>query len=461
MKHVKLRSLGFLLVALMAAVSAFADVNAAAAKHRLSVLDNGLSVFIQKRDAIPLVNIVFAINMGSKDETENTCGLIHLLEHLLLLGPSEFHTVDEINREMRRHGAQFNAHTSHDLMTFELSLPAQSWEFGLQILQEKLFHSRFTQQQLEREKEIIFEEISQNQDDPYSLGTQLALQLLCSGHPYQHPIYGTPQVIKTASIDELVNFYGQYIVPGNCSLAVVGDLNPDTVAQRIREVFGKLAKKKKPAADFKPVAPLKKNIKLSRSLDIQEARLIFGFLAPPQGHPDQLSLDLLKIILGRGINPLLISALSRRGKPLAYNLHTRYLPLQYGGALLIYLTVEPKNLKHAQRGLLDFLKTLWKFNYSVKDYPQEMQANLTDYLEAAKSQVKFSYQQFQELGLNAAVTYATYLLFHRDNEEKPDSEAEPYMVRVEKTTSSDLRDIASRYLSGRKYVLITIRPEKK
>ena len=123
--------------------------------NRFFVLDNGLKVFLQTKDHIPLVNIVFAINLGSKDEDENTSGLVHLLEHLLLLGPTELHSADEINLEMRRYGCQFNAHTSHDSMTFELSLPAQYWEFGLSILEEKLFRFRFSQQLADKEKEIM------------------------------------------------------------------------------------------------------------------------------------------------------------------------------------------------------------------------------------------------------------------------------------------------------------------
>jgi zinc protease len=461
MKQLKIESLAALLAGLLMAINVFPADGGGGAQHKLSVLDNGLSAYIQKRDAIPLVHIVFAINMGSKDEDEKTSGLIHLLEHLLLLGPSEDHTVDEIIREMRGHGAQFNAHTSHDLMTFELSLPARFWEFGLQVLKEKLFHFKFTPQQLEREREIIFEEISQHQDDPYSLGTNLALQLLFGGHPYQHPIYGDSQVIRQATVAELETFYRRYLVPANCSLAVVGDVNIEAVEHQIQQIYGTLENKKRPAAVVPRIPPLKKNMELTRNLDLQEARLIIGFHAPPQGHQDQLSLDLLKIILGRGINPLLAGALFRRGKPLAYNLHTRYLPLEYGGAFLVYLTVEPKNLKYAQRELINFFKTLWKFNYSSKDYLAEQQVNYTDYLEAAKSQVKYSYQQFQELGLNAAVTYATYLLFHQARQGEPESEAEPYLERVEKTTSADIRDIASRYLSGKKHVVITIRPGKK
>ena len=149
------------------------------------------------------------------------------------------------------------------------------------------------------------------------------------------------------------------------------------------------------------------------------------------------------------------------GKPLAYNLHTRYIMMEYGGAFLIYTTLEPKKVNQVRMELIKFLKTLWKFKYSKEDYSLGQQAEVTDYLEAAKSQIKFSHQQFQERGLNAALSYARNILFYKLHKDEIDGKREPYMVRVEKTTSSDLRNTASRYLSGEKYVMVTILPEKK
>jgi predicted Zn-dependent peptidase len=461
-EDLKVKIIGIMIFVLLVAVG---TVWAEGPPSKHYILTNGLSVYIQKRDHIPLVNIVFAVNLGSKDEDQNTNGIVHLLEHLILLGPTHFHTVDEINLEMRRHGAQFNAHTSHDLMTFQLSLPAQYWEFGLNMLKEKLFHLKLVRQQVDKEKEIIFEEISQHQEDPYTLGTYLAIEHLFEGHPYQQPVHGVQPVIEKATIEEIETFYKKYFVLSNCSLAVVGDVTLAPVDNKIQQVFGQLGEIEKPTAplknDFKPAPSLKKMVKVERYLDIKEAHLIFAFEAPPLAHPDQLSLDIIKLILGRGINPLLSRALVRMGKPLAYNIHARYIMMEYGGAFLIYTTMDPRKVSQVQRQMITFLKTLWKFNYSKEDYPLGQQSEVTDYLEAAKSQVKFSHQQFLERGLNAALSYARNTLFYKRHKDEIDGKREPYMVRVEKTTSSDLRNTASRYLSGEKYVMVTILPEKK
>jgi len=431
--------------------------NTGSAHNKYRVLENGLRIYLEKRDNIPLANIVFAINVGSKDESTETSGMVHLLEHLILLGETEYHTFTDINLEMRRHGVDFNAHTSHDLMTFEISLPTQYWEFGLNILKEKLFHLKFSQQKLAKEKEIIFKEIAQDQDRPLTTGTLLVLQNLFKNHPYERPISGDQKVIENTRVEELNRFYKRYFVPSNCSLAVVGDIDILDIDNKIRQVFGTLEKKEKPPSDFKKTQPLKKNVKVKEQMDITQSYLILGFYAPPSLHPDQLTIGILNRVLGKGIDPLLGRMLVQRRKRLAYTISTRYIALEYGGAFLIYLTLEPKNISSARRELIKFFKTSWSFNYSKKDFPLGRRTHVTDYLETAKNSIKFSHQQFQEQGLNAAISYAGYILFHKIHQ----TEGEPYMTKVEKIKSADLRDAASRYLSGKHYVMVSIRPEKK
>jgi predicted Zn-dependent peptidase len=431
------------------------------------LLDNGLKVLLVKRDTIPLVNMVFAINVGSKDETADTSGLVHVLEHLILLGETEKRDSDAMNLEMRRYGAYFNAHTSHDMMTFEFSLPAQYWEKGLELLKEKLFLLKFSSEKLEKEKQIIFEEMAQNRDNPYKRSFLLALQHLFKGHPYEQPIPGSREVIEKASIDRIKAFYKDYFSPANCALAVVGDIDPQMVAKKIDAILGTLEKKEKPGTlrEFKPTPPLKKNFKLTEQMDIQQARLVIGFHAPPSNHDDQLAVQVFDQVVGKGLNPLLATMMLRRGRRMTYSISTSYIPLKYGGAFLVFMAVDPKNLKAVKRTVLQFFnRTAWNFKYSIKDYPLNSQLHTTDFLEMARNTIKYGYQEFQEEGKNAAINYARYLLFHNNDKTAKDTdknESRSYMERLEEITSINIRDAASKYFSGKKYVAITLMPAKK
>ncbi len=94
-------------------------------------LGNGMRIFLYERHTIPLVNLAFAFNIGSKDESDETSGLVHMLEHYVLFRGTEFRSGDEISRQIRKHGAYVNAHTEYDLSVFDISLPSQYVDFAL------------------------------------------------------------------------------------------------------------------------------------------------------------------------------------------------------------------------------------------------------------------------------------------------------------------------------------------
>lgn len=108
-------------------------------------LDNGLKVLLYEKHTVPLINIVIAVNVGTKDETENTNGLIHILEHTMLFGQTEQKSGKEIISDLRNHGAYFNAHTGRDLSVFDLTLPSEHIDFGLNNQKEMIFNLKITQ----------------------------------------------------------------------------------------------------------------------------------------------------------------------------------------------------------------------------------------------------------------------------------------------------------------------------
>ncbi|MEW5901664.1 MAG: pitrilysin family protein, partial [Acidobacteriota bacterium] len=202
------------------------------------VLENGLRVFLLEKRNVPLVNVVVAVNLGAKDETAETSGLVHALEHCILFRGTEVRSGTEISRDIRRHGAYFNAHTGEDLAYFEISAPAEASDFALRNQREILFDLKITQEELDSEKEIILEELRQLQDDPFRHATSLAYQNLFLNHPYANPLAGTREVIQNLTAGALLGFHKRYFVPENCALAAVGDFDFKEMEEKVRQVFG-------------------------------------------------------------------------------------------------------------------------------------------------------------------------------------------------------------------------------
>lgn len=423
-------------------------------ESRYFELENGLKVYLYKRDSLPLVNLVFAVNVGSKDESEETSGLVHILEHYILFRGTEFRSGSQIAQDTRRHGAYFNAHTGHDIATFEMSLPSEYVDFALQNQKEILFNLKPTQDELDKEKKVILEEISQIQDDPLRHATSLVYQNLFKTHPYEKPICGKREIIEAATVEQIENFYHKYFVPSNCALAIVGDFGIEETEKKVRETFAPLENKGFTPKKFDKIQKLEKMIEVEREMDVNQAYLVIGMIGPDYNSPDQYAIDILTEILGRGINPMLNYPLRGR-RQLAYSVSMRYNSLRYGGAILIYLQLDKKFITSAKNQTIQFLKTTRRQNYSRTDYTGEDRFYAYDYLESSKNKIKFAFHQSQERGLSVAVALARYMLLNEDEERGG------YADNIEKINSSDLRKAASEYLCLSKYVVVAIVPKKK
>lgn len=417
-------------------------------------LDNGLKVVLLERHSLPLVNIVAAVNAGSKDETDATNGIVHLLEHYILFRGTEVRSGSEVARDIRARGGYFNAHTGQDVATFELTLPAEHADFGLRNQREILFNLKFDQTEIDAEKEVILEEFSQLKDDPFRYASLLFYQNLFKGHPYGRPVIGTPDVIRNLTVEAVGTFYRTYFVPANASLAVVGDFVLKDMEDKIRAEFGPVPRTEFAPRRFDPPAQPRKAVEIEEELDVKEAYLVLGTLGPDYNSEDQYGGDVLAQILGRGINPMLYRPL-KGPRDLVNTAGMMYVTLKHGGAFLAYLTLEPRTIQATKRAAVQFLRQVRNENFSRDDVVGSEQMYATDYLEGARNQLTFEVAKAQESGLTLASSLALHLLF-RTSDVPFD-----YLGRIRRVSSSDLRTVAARYLGRSEYVTIAIVPKKK
>ncbi len=418
------------------------------------VLENGLEVFLLEKHDLPLFNMVIAVDVGSKDETDTTSGLVHILEHYILFRGTEFRSGRDISRDIRRHGAYFNAHTGHDVSLFEISLPAEYVDFALENQKEILFRLQFSQDELDIEKEIILEELNQLEDDPARYGTDLVFRHLFRDHVYGRSVYGNREVIQSASVDQLRAFHSRYFVPENCALVCVGDFDLTTMEEKIQAQFGTLKNSGIVKSSFSKVPLLKKKAEVREEKDVKQAYVFIGFVAPDFNHPDQYAVDVLTEIIGRGINPLLSAAL-RGQRDLVQTVNMAYYANIYGGALVISLAMDPKNLAATLREAQRFLKQTHRMNYAKDDVAGDNQYYAFDYLESAKNQITFTAKRSQESGLNLALSLAQFMLMNKR------SDSGSYLEKIDEVRSSSVRKVAGTYLGKGHSVIVTLTPKKK
>ena len=451
-KYIKLKTAAALIINCLLIISLGQAQEEARTKN--FELENGLQVFLYERHNLPLINIAIAVNLGTKDESEESSGLVHILEHYILFRGTALRSGTQVSQDIRRHGAYFNAHTGLDLAVFEISLPSEHAEFALKNQKEILFNLKIDQKELDQEKKVLLEEISQIEDDPVRYATSLVFQKMFLNHPYQKPVYGKQEVIEAATGEQLEEFHRRFFVPQNCALAAVGDFRIEEIEEKIREIFGGLEKRTTASQDFEEARLLEKTVEIEHEMDVNQAYLAIGIPGPDFNHLSQYTIDVLTEILAGGVNPLLPARLRGR-RDLIHDAWMRYAPFKYGGVILIFVTLDPKNVSTVTREAVNFLKETRALNYSKMDFLGESQLFVLDHLECAQNQIKFKFHLSQERGLSVATSLAMYMHLNEI------SDRGNYLDYIEAITSSELRKVAGEYLSRGRYVILTIRPKRK
>lgn len=425
-----------------------ADERPAAAYFRL---DNGLQVLLQERRGLPLTGMALTIDLGFKDENDATSGYAHLLEHMLLFGAGAAGDGEARLAELRGRGVETNAHTDHDLMTFEVSCPSAESAWALEQMRQTVFFASLDPVRLEEEKRIIGEEFLQRRDDPDYLGRILLMERLFAGHPYGRPLLDKDGALGAATVEGLRAFCAPRLVADRCALAIIGDFALVEMETEVRRNWGALPRGAAPAAEVPAVRRLEKSSEQHLERDLQESHLFIGWQAPAYNDEQRLAFSLLTHLLGGGLNPVLSSVL-RDGRRLVDRIHMSYSPMRSGGMAVLHLVLEKRNMDSALSELASFLSNIGSFNFSRQDVLPQFRQGMLDHLESAKNQIEYSDGNFRESALNLSLAAARFLLLNRT------AVTGSYLESVEKVSSSDLRRAAARYLSGKKWVVLAITP---
>ena len=415
---------------------------------RYFVLENGLRVFLYEKRDLPLVHVVTGFDLGSKNETGETNGFVHLLEHAILFRGSG----DPAG--LRRHGAYFNGSTGQDLAVFEISLPSAHAGFALRCQRDILFGFGLDAGELEAEKEVVLEELGEMEDDPDRAAADRVLRELFAGHPYGRSVYGDRGVIAAATSEGLLAFHRRFFTADNAAMAVVGDFERVAMERLVREAFGDLPRTGSAAAALPMAAPLGKDSVVRLERDVKEGTLYLAFPAPDYNHPDRYAMRVLAEALGRGVNPLL-SARLRSERDSVQRVTMSYLEFRYGGAAVVAVKAVPSDLAAVERTALAVLKRAGSENYSRKDYLDPL-AEMTafDFLESAKNQIRFSSGQAEESGLQLAASFVRHMLLN--TRERPGR----YLDEIARIGSGDLRRTAARYFGRADHVMVTVAPRR-
>ena len=204
-------------------------------EHRLA---NGLRVILQQNRRTPLVHVGLHYGIGSSFETRGLSGFAHLFEHMMFQGSANVGK-NEHGRYVDEAGGKWNASTNKDRTNYYETLPSNYLELALWLEADRMASLQVTEENFENQRQTVIEEKKQSYDNrPYGLSYLRFDELAYRNWAYAHPIIGSVEDLQNSTLQDAQEFHSTYYGPGNATLVVAGDIDPDSGLSAVNEYFG-------------------------------------------------------------------------------------------------------------------------------------------------------------------------------------------------------------------------------
>jgi len=199
-------------------------------------LDNGLRLLLQESHLSPVASVQFWARVGSADERPGEEGLAHFHEHMLFKGTGQ-RGVGAVAGDVEGAGGRINAYTSFDVTVYYATLPGDALDTGVEVLADAVRHSVFDAAEVQREQEVVIEEIRRSEDVPGHVLSDLTFREAYLAHPYRAPILGTPESVGGLDRDRCLGFFRRWYAPDNLTVIATGDFEAGALRDRIAGLF--------------------------------------------------------------------------------------------------------------------------------------------------------------------------------------------------------------------------------
>ena len=324
--------------------------------YQKTILDNGLRIITAAMPYTQAVCISLFIGAGSRYETEAQAGISHFIEHLLFRGTSKRPTARVISEAIEGVGGILNGGTDKELTVYWCKVAQPHMHLALDVLTDLLLHSKFDHQDIEKERQVIIEEINMSKDSPSQQVHMLIDELLWPNHPLGRDIAGNKESVTGITRDMMLGYLDEQYLPHNTVVAIAGNIKHQEVVAAISQILGDWTTQQTHAGYTTYREQIAQRLCIE-TRETEQAHLCLALPGLSLFHPRRFVLDLLNIILGEGMSSRLFTEIRDR-LGLAYSIHSYVDHFFDSGSATIYAGVEPKNLKAVIQAILEQLNQL-------------------------------------------------------------------------------------------------------
>ncbi|UVT15705.1 MAG: insulinase family protein [Nitrospira sp.] len=310
--------------------------------YRKLILDNGIRLVTERIPTLKSVTVGIWVNAGSRDEGPAEAGYSHFIEHMFFKGTTARSATD-ISREIDALGGEMNAFTTRETTTFYVKVLDQHLPKALNLLSDLFLRSRLGRKEIEKEKQVVLEEIRMVRDDPEDLVQELHTKLVMGRHPLSRPILGRESTIAQVGRQKLLEYINTHYRSEEIVLAVAGNFDQQQLEKTIVRTFG----------GYRPsprVAPRKRwppelcGGVILKQKPLEQVHLCVGLKGVAAGHKDRYAVYALNSVLGGSVSSRLFQEV-REKRGLSYSIYSFLSGYSDGGTITVYAGTQAREVE--------------------------------------------------------------------------------------------------------------------
>jgi predicted Zn-dependent peptidase len=404
-----------------------------------TVLANGVRVLSFSMPHVRSVSMILTYDIGSRYETDEHAGISHFIEHMLFKGTTNRPNPEQIAEEIEGVGGILNAYTSREQTGYWAKVPSTHFANSFAVLADMLRNSLFVAEELEKERDVIIEEIRAGEDDPTDLVGELSNRLVWEEQAVGRPIAGTEESVRRIDRPAMLDYLARHYTPANLVISVAGNVTHAEVVRRAEELFGDL-----PSGETSPISPARLRQTAPRAGLIarpdKQANLVLALPGLSYHDERRYVQRTLDVILGSGMSSrLFIEIRERRG--LAYSVGSYFNQLTDVGNGAVYAGVDPGKAEETVEAIIAELRRL-------RDEPVPAD-ELARSKEFRKGRILMSLEDSQAM---ASWLGSNEIIYG----EVPTPEE--VTARIDAVTVADVSDLARELFTPERYSLAVVGP---
>lgn len=307
----------------------------------ITTLENGIKV-IHKEVSSPISHFGVIINAGTRDEADDQNGLAHFVEHTLFKGTTRRNSY-QVTQRMENAGGDLNACTAKEETCFHASFLSADYPRAIELLADILFHATFPEKEIEKEKDVVLEEINYYRDTPAELIFDEIEEVAYAGHPLGRNILGSKKSLYNLRRDDIINFVRRNYTADNIVLSSVGNLPTSSIIKYCNKYFNQpiaahCERERLPFTTYTPTT-------LRKRKNTSQAHIMLCNQAFSFQEKERVPFTLLANYLGGQAMSARLNVAIREKKGLAYSVEANYSPFTDNGLFSVYVGCEKEAIE--------------------------------------------------------------------------------------------------------------------